>query len=237
MTKKGSSTKNLSEIAYRRILDRILRGKMPLGAPISRRSVAEQLKIGLLPVTEALQRLESEGLVESRPRVGTRVRVPTADDINGHYIIREALETQSARLFSEFASDKARGEMKRLACELDEANTRQNVAERYDVHNLHLRFHIRLAEGGGCKPLVDAIEKNQIMILNWLYDVASGVSVLPPDWHGQLMEAVAGHDLDAADRAMRRHVRFRYEEVQRGLKDFAARHTSEDAGFRSRTSA
>ena len=69
MTKKGSVAKNLSEIAYRRILDRILRGKLPLGAPISRRSVAGQLKIGLLPVTEALQRLEGEGLVESKPRV------------------------------------------------------------------------------------------------------------------------------------------------------------------------
>ena len=54
--------------------------------------------MSFLPITEALQRLEAEGLVESRPRIETRVRVPMQQDVLDSFIIREALETQAARL-------------------------------------------------------------------------------------------------------------------------------------------
>ena len=56
--------------------------------------------MSFLPISEALQRLEHDGLVESRPRAGNRVRVPTAGEILERYQLREALETQSARLFA-----------------------------------------------------------------------------------------------------------------------------------------
>ena len=60
--------------------------------------------MSFLPVSEALLRLEFEGLLESRPRAGTRVRIPSPDDVRGHYLVRETLETQAARLFAEVAS-------------------------------------------------------------------------------------------------------------------------------------
>ena len=58
-------------------------------------------------------------MVESRPRVGTRVRVPTSQDVRGHYVIREALESQSARLFAEKASSQEREELRGMAERLD----------------------------------------------------------------------------------------------------------------------
>ena len=62
-----------AEFAYVSVRDRILKGELPLGARLSRRNLAVELDMSLIPVAEALQRLESEVLVESRPRVGTRV--------------------------------------------------------------------------------------------------------------------------------------------------------------------
>ena len=54
-------------------------------------------------VGDAISRLEAEGLVESKPRAGTRVRIATAEEVRGNYVLREALETHSARLFAESA--------------------------------------------------------------------------------------------------------------------------------------
>ena len=71
--------------------------------------------MSVVPVSDALQRLSSEGLVESWPRVGTRVRIPTAQDIRGHYVVREALESQSARLFAQKSSPEERAEIQILA--------------------------------------------------------------------------------------------------------------------------
>src|SRR5690242_18344961 len=107
------------EHAYGLILDQILRGRLLPGSAISRRGLASTLNMGVRPVTEALQRLESEGLIESLPRVGTRVKLPSEQDIRGHYIVREALESQSARLFAEKSSNREREELAAIARRLD----------------------------------------------------------------------------------------------------------------------
>src|SRR4029453_12614444 len=83
------SPPSLSNQAYLAIRDEILRGQLKPGSPLSRRRLAQELGMSVLPVTEALRRLEADGLVESRPRAGTRVRVPAATDIRELYELRE----------------------------------------------------------------------------------------------------------------------------------------------------
>ena len=87
----SQETVSLAGEAYVILRERILRGELPIGQVISRRKIATELGMSMLPVSEALQRLEFEGLLESRARAGTRVRIPTEDDVRGHYVVREAL--------------------------------------------------------------------------------------------------------------------------------------------------
>src|SRR6185295_17978524 len=112
---RTKSANTLSLLAYERVRNKILTGEYGIGCPLSRRTLAEELGMSLIPVSEALQRLESEGLVESKPRAGTRVRIPTAEDIRGHYVVREALETQSARLFTAMATKEQKSELREQA--------------------------------------------------------------------------------------------------------------------------
>lgn len=218
------SKRSQSEHAYTSILDHILRGQLAPGAPLSRRGLAQALGLGVRPVTEALQRLEVEGLVESLPRVGTRVRLPSEQDIRGHYIVREALETQSARLFAEKGSDQERKELVAMAKNLDELyatlETVRSGAEdwesySFELHNIHLRFHMRIAECSGCPALCTALEKNQILVWNWVFDTAFYSRPTPTRWHGELMDSLNTGDVEIAGNAMRTHVRFRMEEVIR----------------------
>src|SRR6266404_2427665 len=90
----------LSSEAYESVRRRILRGELSLGESISRRKIAAELGMSFLPVSEAMLKLEFEGLLESRPRAGTRVRIPSREDVRGHFIVREALEVQAALLFA-----------------------------------------------------------------------------------------------------------------------------------------
>src|SRR6185436_15732308 len=106
--KAPQEVSTLSSEAYESVRRRILRGELSLGESISRRKIAAELGMSFLPVSEALMRLEFEGLLESRPRAGTRVRIPSREDVQGHYIVREALETQAARLFSQLATVRER---------------------------------------------------------------------------------------------------------------------------------
>ncbi|MEX2302243.1 MAG: GntR family transcriptional regulator [Bryobacterales bacterium] len=213
---------SLAQYAYSAIRDRILKGELKLGAPISRRKLAAGLGMSLLPVAEALQRLEGEGLVESRPRIGTRVCEPNADDIRQRYEIREALETQAARLFSQNASLEERQELKKTAKEMDELfnryfNSQTDPESLYAIHNYHAQLHRRIAECSGCRLLCQALERNHVMVFNWLYDVAAERPPLPPRFHRELIEALSEGDPEVADRAMRRHVRYGLENILRGI--------------------
>jgi DNA-binding GntR family transcriptional regulator len=210
---------SLSEHAYLVVKERILKGELALGAPLSRRKLAAEFGMSLLPVAEALQLLESEGLVESRPRVGTRVFLPSADDIRDLYVVREALETQSARRFAEKASTRDRLELEKMAQDMDAMFNRcaaGNDPDRdylYAVQSFHMRLHLRIAEGAGCRALCETIERNHVLLFNWLFDVTAQRPPLPPRFHRDLAEALNRGVVTAADRAMRKHVRYGLEAV------------------------
>jgi DNA-binding GntR family transcriptional regulator len=179
--------------------------------------------MSIVPVSDALQRLETEGLVESWPRVGTRVKIPTAQDIRGHYVVREALESQSARLFSQKATPDERTELRKLAADLDDRYQRSAAGELsreelFELHQLHLHVHMRVAECSGHPALCRAIESNQILTFNWLYDTAARRTDLPPDHHRRLADVLCEGTPEQADAAMREHVMFGREDLLRTLQ-------------------
>ncbi|MGH9343384.1 MAG: GntR family transcriptional regulator [Terriglobia bacterium] len=212
---------SLSERAYGLIREKILRGEVPLGAALSRRKLAAEYGMSFLPISEAIQRLEHEGLVESRPRVGTRVRIPTPRDVRDCYILREALECQAARLFVEKASSRERLELRRMAVRVDAMLHRTLIGpatadSHFRAQAYHLSFHMRVADCAGSAGLCDAIEREHVLIFNWLYDISTKVPN-PPQRHTELMEALSGKSAEAAERAMRKHIRYGLEEIQAAI--------------------
>jgi GntR family transcriptional regulator, rspAB operon transcriptional repressor len=204
--------------AYYRIRERILRGELPPGEALSARRLAEEFGMSLLPISQAFRQLESEKLLESRPRAGTRVRIPQAEEIRGRCIVREALEAQSARLCSTNATMKERIELMRLAEQLDTLYDRfgqggSDPELQYAVHTLHFELHMRIAEYARCEELKDAIEKNHVLIYNWFFDLATNRRTLPVGFHAQLLQVVTGPDPLAADEAMRSHVQYGVPEL------------------------
>jgi DNA-binding GntR family transcriptional regulator len=213
---------SLAEQAYVAIREQILRGQLALGTVVSRRRLAQQLGMSMLPISEAIQRLEAEGLVESRPQVGTRVRIPTEKDIRERFIIREALESQAARLFVERASYAQRQEMSRMAEHVDALFNRRASGDcdpefLFAVHSYHFQLHMKIAESSGCYALREMIEKNNVLALNWLHDLVGQQPPPPPRFHRDLTDILSGSDPAAADAAMRQHVRWGIEETVQSI--------------------
>jgi len=218
-----AARESLSNRAYQQIRDEILSGDLQIGDILSRRRLADRLNMSFLPITEALGRLETEGLVESRPRIGTRVRIPTEHDIRDMYVIREALESQAARLCAEYITDEEKKHLRTSAHQLDElhklcALEPPDSRFMFSVHTYHMQFHLRIAELARCPGLSHAIEKEQVLIFNWLYDTAANRRTLPPAFHATLADALCSGDPFVADTAMRAHVRYGVDQV---LKRFA----------------
>lgn len=183
--------------------------------------------MSVLPVTDALRRLEEDGLVETRARAGTRVRVPSDKDIRELYELREALETQSARLFAERATPTERLELRRLADQVDGLFNRLekeggDPGFRFTVHSHHVNLHMSIAEYASSPLLKRMIERNHVLILNWLFDVGGRRTPLPRDFHARLAEVLVSGDAEAADAAMRAHVRYGLPEITGSFSKLAA---------------
>ena len=80
----------LRDLAYRRLRGAILSGALAPGDPLRIDELAGELALSRTPVREALARLRDEGLVQTRPRSGTRVSPLRLDEA------RQALDVISA---------------------------------------------------------------------------------------------------------------------------------------------
>ncbi len=219
------SGESLSSRAYQQIRDEILSGDLSIGDVLSRRRLAERFNMSFLPITEALKCLETEGLVESRPRIGTRVRVPSEQDTRDSYVIREALESQAARLCAENITAEEKTELRTKARHLDELQKMAGLEPAdsrflFSVHTYHMQFHMRIAELSRCAGLRQAIEKEHVLIFNWLYDIAADRRTQPEEFHSTLAEALCSGDSLAADTTMRVHVRYGLDQVLERLSNY-----------------
>jgi GntR family transcriptional regulator, rspAB operon transcriptional repressor len=197
---------SLAAEAYSIVRQRILRGELTMGQVVSRRKLASELGMSFLPVSEALLRLEFEGLLESRPRAGTRVRIPTADDVRGHYVVREALEVQAARLFCAAATPEEKAELQRLAARVD-TMAMQADSDRFHYLSLHEKLHRRIADCARCPSLSEAIEKTHALASTWMCVARPSNPDQPKRTpHQDLVEALSSGEPQRAAEAMRSHI-------------------------------
>jgi DNA-binding GntR family transcriptional regulator len=195
MMKELVETSSLAAEAYGIVRQRILSGELALGQVISRRKLAAELGMSFLPVSEALLRLEFEGLLESRPRAGTRVRIPSPEDVKGHFVVREALEVQAAVLFTRQATAAERADLRKMAARVDALRLQP---DRLLYIGVHMKLHRRISECARCP----AHALNTI----WFGAIRQPSPGDVPHRHADLLEAVSSGDpLRAAD-ATREHL-------------------------------
>ena len=198
-----AETASLATEAYGVVRQRIARGELVLGQAISRRQLAAELGMSFLPVTEALLRLQFEGLLESRPRAGTRVRIPSPQDVEGNYVVREALETQAAMLFADVATAAERSELRRLAARVDALSMK---FDRSMYVTLHLKLHHRIAECARCDALREAIERTHAMAMIWFCVMRKPSPDDSPRRHQDLVEEILSGDPMRIACAVREHL-------------------------------
>ncbi|MFI5339346.1 MAG: GntR family transcriptional regulator [Candidatus Methylomirabilales bacterium] len=85
-------------LAYDRLKRMIVTARLRPGSSLVERDIAAELKISRTPVREAIARLVAEGLLVRRPRRGHLVPAMGAQEVEGLYAVREALEALAVRL-------------------------------------------------------------------------------------------------------------------------------------------
>ncbi len=192
---------NLTTLAYKTIRNYIWEGRMDEGSRLTEEFLSRQLGISKSPIREALNRLESEGLIHIEPRRGAYLRTFSIKEVEDIYDLREALEAHAvarAAITAELVEDLARS-VERSRRFLETNDKLHYIGE--DVS-----FHARLARATGNERLVKTLENLQQQV--WLfrrktYDLSRSNAV---ESHSAIAAAIARHDKAAAERLMREHI-------------------------------
>ena len=79
------------------IHEAIMSGDLPAGSRLKVRDLAAQVGTSVLPVREAIRRLEEAGLAERSPHKGAVVKGLTLEELVHVYDVRRLLEVAAAR--------------------------------------------------------------------------------------------------------------------------------------------
>lgn len=86
----------VADQVFEAIHDGIMSGDLPVGHRLLIRELASELGTSVMPVREAIRRLEEAGLAEKAPYKGAVVKGLSRDDLLQIYDVRRTLEAQAA---------------------------------------------------------------------------------------------------------------------------------------------
>ncbi|MGE5606830.1 MAG: GntR family transcriptional regulator [Bacteroidota bacterium] len=151
MDLKQYQAQTLVEVAYKALKKDITERVLVPGEKIILREVNERYGISPTPIKQALNRLIAEGLVESIPRRGIRVRVIKGEEIAELMDIRLMIETYYIqRIIRSFDEGLMREKlMKNLREQIRIIERVANIEDYFKYYNLDFEFHQMYLRG--CK--------------------------------------------------------------------------------------
>jgi DNA-binding GntR family transcriptional regulator len=111
----------LTDRVFTAIHEAIMSGELPAGARLRVRDLAEQVGTSVMPVREAIRRLEEAGLAERVPHKGAVVKGLTLVELEHVYDVRILLEAEAAGLGAGAVTPEGCAQMSRLRGEMDQA--------------------------------------------------------------------------------------------------------------------
>jgi DNA-binding GntR family transcriptional regulator len=206
----------------------IVSGEVLPGERLLEEELSARLGIGRAAVRTALVRLEHDGLVAREPNRGARVRRVSEQEAVEILEARAALEGLAARHAAVNADEEAVDELRAILAEM--------LAKREDsdfigVSDANARLHGRILElsNHATARRLSQILTSQLVRFQYRTVLLPGRAQRSYAEHTEIVEAIAAHDPDAAEAAMRSHLS-RVAEALRKHNDAAVPVSDEHAG-------
>jgi len=174
------------------------------GEILDKGAICERLGVSRFPVSEALARLQADGLVEIMPQRGSMVSRVRIADVAEYMLIRKALESEAIRAL---IARKPEGIDTELADNLAEQAKAVRRSDREEFHLLDVVFHEILFEAmrfGRIRAVIESARANLDRARRLVLDPRRLAMSLAE--HRAIAEGIAAGDAEAAVAAMRAHI-------------------------------
>ena len=174
------------------------------GEVLDKGAICARLGVSRFPVSEALARLQTEGLVEILPQRGSLVSRVRIGDVVEYMLIRKALEGEAVRAL---VARRPAGVLDRLEANLAEQARAVRKGDRETFHKYDVEFHDILFTAlrfERIRTIIESARANldraRLLILD-----PRRLTVTHAE-HKAIADAIATGDADRAAAAMRTHI-------------------------------
>jgi DNA-binding GntR family transcriptional regulator len=190
---------------YNILRSAIINLRLPPGALVKKEVIAKKLKVSRTPVSDAISRLEENGLLEVFPQHGTFVSKILESDVRQGAFLRKALEVAAAR---EVAKRATLEQIELLHKNIRYQESALSAGDLDDFHAHDEEFHKLICEFTGyprLRRLVDGsrgqLDRVRMLLLP---DTTRPLETIKE--HKKIASAIKAHDPDAAARAIEEHL-------------------------------
>ena len=196
------------ELVYRTLRDAIMRCDLAPGQRLVIDELARRLAVSAIPVREALQMLQSEGLVQNVPHVGATVTPISRESIDEVFTVMEGLEIVASRSAARRMTGEDAEVLAGIVSAMDEAAAAGRHEEWADLNS---RFHLSISRLSAMPMLHEMTER---VLARWdrlRRYYFNGVLVHRVEQaqreHRELLAAMRAGDLLALERTVKEHNR------------------------------
>lgn len=204
-------TAKLSELAYWRFKKALFDGRIRAGSVVSQAELVEITGVPISPLREAMQVLQSEGMIRILPRSGIEIAKPDLDLVRNAFQFRQILEIPAVRHAAD-AMPRARLEAQEAKhTALLERTPGLDITPEFSLeaegvdHGMHLEFI-----GFMANPLLDRAYRQahdciRLIRLDRHYMLSAVAITRTMQEHLAIIRACLARDPDAAQAALEVH--------------------------------
>jgi len=197
---RGETTERVQEV----LREAVVSSALPAGVFIDKRAVCERLGVSRFPVSEALSKLQDEGLVDILPQRGTRVARIRLADVRESLFLRRAIECENVRVLG---SRGDRALLAALAANLAEQRAALETENLTAFHACDVAFHALISEAIGLPRVRSVLDgtRGALERVRRLLATSARIGETYAE-HAAIVEALRAIEPERAARAMAEHL-------------------------------
>ena len=201
---KSSKPSNV-DILYSQLKQKIISFELYPGTRVTEQVLAEMFGVSRTPIRQALQRLEIEGFLHIRPKLGCFIRELDVAELMEYYEARIAIEQLIVDAAVNNMPDRL---IDQMMAAWDEGSHDAEMASGVDLGEKDESFHVGLATASD-KPVLASILQNinhRIRVIRRLDLNSDNRSQRTYNEHYEILQHIKARDTAKAKSAMKRHI-------------------------------
>jgi DNA-binding GntR family transcriptional regulator len=208
-----------AEDSYTRLYQAIVQGALMPNERLVELDLAQKFEAGRADIRTALARLAQEGLVEREPNRGARVRAVSEAEAVEIYEARAVLEGLAARYAARNATRQDIAKLRAIHAQMQQRHKQGDLLGMSDL-NAHL--HAEMLRMAAHQTVARLIERLRAQNVRFQYRtiLVPGRADRSLAEHRAIVDAIAAHDEDAAEKATRNHISNVVEALRKSTHEF-----------------